>query len=706
MATLPKGHTGVAGPIRSKQDLYPNLQTEILLKGEIILPKNKSKSKKHNKASKTTIEPNRRQRKTHLDKNVNLFYEHNMQALKHNYPEIARTIRDTQISGKYQLMRWNEDTPATLVSPAQNFIYYEPTNPKQDAANQITALKLKNACLAVFLGLGLGYELNYYIDHMAAQQNTSNILVVEKDLEIFKLALMNEDLRTYLNHPKIHFVVGVEAGDLFSKLVPILHQDQIFMLARAMKPVYHSSALSLNKDYYMQVMKALREAMIFEVYNYGDSPEDSLIGIENMLINIDEIVSNPGINLLFDKFKGRPAVVVATGPSLNQNKHLLKGLEDKALIIAADASLKVLMDIGIKPHLVTALERVPDVAKFFEGFEPQEVQDVYLAACPVIRNEVYQAYPGPRVIVYRNLDHFKWLGVDKGILDIKLSAGNMAFKVAEALGCDPIILIGQDLALSRDGRTHADGNAYGEKQTYMLEGEFIEVMGNDGQPIPTTPDLYSFLKAYELDVAAYPGTCINATEGGAYIQGTQVMSFQEAIDCYISSDAFCPLEIIRHLEESFSGDEKKRDLELVLTLIRETEQDIYDILADCQQGVDICEMHQEMLERCLADVEYFNTMRSRLDELNVQILAPQERCKQRQRTYQLFLAHVFQSYYVKFTMDIAAIPGKYDDPDLARVEKLMRYVEWYRVIGGLVAICLKSLLKAKEKLEASINHHQ
>jgi hypothetical protein len=667
------------------------------------LPKNTNKSKKHNRVSKTTIEPNKLQGKAHPEIQVNFIYEHNMQTLKQHYPKIAQTIRDTQLSGKYQLMRWNEDTPATLVAPAQNFIYYEPTNPRQDAADQIIALKLKNTRLAVFLGFGLGYELIYYTDQMLAQQNTNNILVVEKDLEIFKLALMNGDLRAYLNNPVIHFIVGVEVGELFSKLVPILHQDQIFMLARAMKPVYHSSALSLNKDYYMQVMKALREATIFEVNRFGNSPEDSLIGIENMLINIDEIVSNPGINLLFDKFKGRPAVVVATGPSLNKNKHLLKGLENKALIIAVDASLKVLMDIGIKPHLVTSLERMHEVVRFFEGFEPEEVKDVYMAACPVIFNEVYQAYPGPRVMVYRNLDHFRWLGIDKGILDIKLSAGNMAYKVAEALGCDPIILIGQDLALSRDGRTHADGNVYGEKQAYMLKGEFIEVMGNDGQPIPTTPTLYSFLKAYELDIAAYSGICINATEGGAYIQGTQVMSFQEAIDQYISSDAFYPLDIIRGQGKSFSEEEKQRDLEQVMNLIRETEQDIRDIIADCQQGVQICEMHQEMLERCLADAEYFNTVRSRLDDLNVEILAPQERCIQRQRTYQLFLAHVFQSFYVKFTMDMVAIPGKYGDPDLAGVEILLRHVEWYRVMGGLVAICLNSLLQAKEKLEESSN---
>ncbi len=39
----------------------------------------------------------------------------------------------------------------------------------------------------------------------------------------------------------------------------------------------------------------------------------------------------------------------------------------------------------------------------------------------------------------------------------------MAFKTLEYLGCDPIILIGQDLAFGEDETTHADGYTYGKK---------------------------------------------------------------------------------------------------------------------------------------------------------------------------------------------------------------------------------------------------
>ena len=80
----------------------------------------------------------------------------------------------------------------------------------------------------------------------------------------------------------------------------------------------------------------MKDAGSQQILHFGNDPYDSLIGIENMLANLDEIISNPGINLLYNKFAGKPAIVVATGPSLNKNKHLLKGMENKALIVAAD----------------------------------------------------------------------------------------------------------------------------------------------------------------------------------------------------------------------------------------------------------------------------------------------------------------------------------------------------------------------------------
>ncbi len=567
----------------------------------------------------------------------------------------------------------------------------------EDVATQIKALNLKHARLAVFLGIGLGYELMYYVQNESKKQNTSYILVIEKDLEIFRAAIETFDLSGFIGHPQFKLIVGLEEGDLYTSIREYLSENNRYFFLKALKFIYHPSSLRLNKDYYIRAIQLVKDAGSQQLLHFGNDPYDSLIGIENMLANLDEIISNPGINLLYNRFAGKPAIVVATGPSLNKNKHLLKGLENKALIVAADASLRVLINMGVKPHLVTSLERVMPTVKLLEGFEKQEVEDVYLAACPVVRNEMYQAYPGPRIIVYRDFDHFNWLGIDRGILKIQLSAGNMAFKVAEALGCDPIILIGQDLAFSRDGRSHANDTTYGEKQI-KPGAHVLTVPGNDGRPIETTSTWYLFLRAYEMDVLNYSGTCINATEGGAYVTGTTIMPFEEAIDKHIQEE-FYPQDTIRESLTAFTPQDVEEDLQQVMKLTADTIKDLEQIIENCRQGINSYEKYKDELESCLNNPENIRIIRKKLTAIEHEIMDYKEKCRQLHHTFQLFFAHVFQSFVIKFEMEMIAVPEKYEDPDMARVEIILRQAEWYAVIGDMAAICLNSLLKSQEMLQ-------
>lgn len=662
--------------------------------------KTKKKKRQVNKAiDNSTVRLVRVDNKQNADNSI---YHANMQALKIHYPDLAIKIERTPRTDRFVISKIGSHATFNLYSQEGNFYYYNIDGPMEDVSTQMKALNLKNARLAVFLGIGLGYELMYYVQNESKKQNTSYILVIEKDLEIFRAAIETFDLTGFIGHPQFKLIVGLEEGDLYTSIREYLNENNRYFLLKALKFIYHPSSLRLNKDYYIRAIQLVKDAGSQQLLHFGNDPYDSLIGIENMLANLDEIISNPGINLLYNKFAGKPAIVVATGPSLNKNKHLLKGLENKALIVAADASLRVLIDMGVKPHLVTSLERVMPTVKLLEGFNKEEVEDIHLAACPVVRNELYQAYPGPRVIVYRDFDHFKWLGIDRGILKIQLSAGNMAFKVAEALGCDPIILIGQDLAFSRDGRTHADGTTYGEKQA--LGGvQILSVPGNDGQSIETTSTWYSFLRAYEMDLLNYSGICINATEGGAYITGTSVMPFQDAIDKHIW-DEFHPRNTIRESFTTFTLQNVEQDLQQVLKLTADTIKDLEQIIEYCRQGISSYEKYKDELESCLDNSVNMRSIRKRLTDIEQEILEPKESCRQLHHTFQLFFAHVFQSFAIKFEMEMIAVPEKYEGPDMARIEIILRQAEWYAVIGDLAAICLNSLLNSREMLQR--NHSE
>ncbi|HWR41375.1 MAG TPA: 6-hydroxymethylpterin diphosphokinase MptE-like protein [Patescibacteria group bacterium] len=629
----------------------------------------------------------------------NQSFHKNMMVLQRRYPEIVRMLETMPPTQDYDFV----PTPKRMMNlyiKSKNFFYYDQEDPIADVKKQIAELKLKNTRLAVFLGIGLGYEVVYYLSEISSQQDTSMAILVERDPYVFLAALRTTDLTEVLNSEQLHLIVGAAEEEMYLNFQKYFSDGpQRFLFVRSMAPVYHLSSLRLNKEYYLSVIRHLREAAHQKILEYGNCPEDSLIGVDHMLKNLQEIVANPGINLLYDSFKGKPAIVVSSGPSLNKNKHLLKGLEEKAVIIAANSTLRPLLAMGVKPHMVTALERVKESIRLMDGYDPADVADVYYTACPVVHEKNYEVYSGPRIIVYRAFDHFKWLGIEKGMINVKASSGNMAFKMASVLGCDPIIIIGQDLAFGEGDLTHVEGTDFGDHQTQYYNKPRIQVPGNLGQPVWTDPGFwYTCLKGYEVDVAENSGRVINSTEGGAYINGTEVMPFQEAIDQYLQQD-IQPLQIIREKLAAFTASDSAQEARQVYRNILTSLKDMDVILGYCDEGIRLYEENKDHLNRFLTDPEYQAQHSAGLTELQNKMIAPRRNCIQLHFTWQLLLAHVIQSYNIKFEMQIIDTPRRYDDRQLAAADTMLQHAEWYAVISDLVKIVKGKILQAKAGIE-------
>lgn len=633
-------------------------------------------------------------------------YNNNMEMLTHAYPEIAQKVKDCAITDRYEVKGTGPNNLINVFCKERNMFLYDENNPLEGIDREFEALDLKNARIALFLGFGLGYQVDRYAQKYSEKSRTTRYIVIEKDVELFKLALHFFDYCPMFENSNIKLFVGIDDEKLFPAFSDVMIKVEYSAMAKAVKAVYSYNTFLLNKEYYMGAIKAFREATLFIINFYGNCPEDSLIGIENMLANLKEIVSNPGINALYDKFNGKPAVVVATGPSLNKNKDLLKGLEDKALIISVDASLGVLINMGVKPHLVTALERVPATVKLVEGFTKEEVTDVFYAACPVVPKEAYEGYPGPRMIVYRNFDHFRWLEVDKGILNIKHSSANMAFKIAEALGCNPIILIGQDLAYSREGSSHAQNTFYGEKQERYSEttsSNRLLVMGNDGELIETHEDWNVFRLAYEVDIASYKGTCINATEGGALIKGTQVMKFSEAIEKHIQVK-IDPLKIIKESIETFTDENVHNDIQRIIRKIDKTVEDLSCIQKMCFESVSDIKENEDRLDEIynFDGDDYGREDLEWIEEIANRIYVNRQAIFKVQPTMQMFMMHIIQSYYIKFEMEVNEIPGFDLKTPQMNVLIIKKYREFLAVLHDVINPCFRMLEKAEKELQTKL----
>ncbi len=612
----------------------------------------------------------------------------NLTILAKRDPNLANRIAIAPITGRYKILKsQRSDQMYNIIDLKTKLYHYNQYDPYIGVKMDIEKMGILLPNLAVFFGFGLGYHVSEYL----SKYPNATVLVIEEDLEIIKTVFSLVNFSQVLNYKNFHVVSGLTPIQMYPYLFNFFNQSHLLQFLSSINMVQNSISVSGNKVFYVNILKMLKEAVTNVLALYGNDPHDSLIGIQMTLRNLATIVDNPGIAELKDKFKGKPGIVVSTGPSLNKNVEFLKGLDNKAVIVAPDATVKVLLKRGIKPaHMVTSLERVVATSKLFEGLTEEDVKDSYLSACPVVVPETYANFPGEKIIVYRNFATFKWIDIPKGILDIGPSAGNMAFKVLEWLGCDPIILIGQDLAFTDDEKTHAEGTHYGEKaESYLARGT-IAVPGNYQETVKTSQTFSQFLRHYERDVLAYKGKVINATEGGAKIEGTTLMTFQEAIAKYVNDD-IDTLETIKTNLKIPTSKIKKREVKELSKKLHDAIRFSDNLIEKLSLGVQHCLEFEEIVKTDLELEDATNL--AKCNELIKKIEKAQESFGS-QEFYLIFM-HYVQSYYIKASMDINHYKYKIkQSTDLNKI-LVVKFKEFYSVISALIG---KINIEFKESL--------
>ncbi len=618
----------------------------------------------------------------------------NLSIVKQRWPALAEALERTRRDPKVRTVFKGTGAPPNLeFRHGARKIMFHSDDPRIEVRQVLAKDEFRYPQFVVFLGFGMGY---YPMGFLSNRNDTlKHMLIIERDLRVLKEAFSHIDLTPLLASPKVEIIAGLPLERLYPPMRKYMEVGDRKYYAKTIKVVEHPPSWHIYHDYYKGVLRHLKDAVRETVLFFGNDPHDSLIGLENIMKNLLVIAENPGMNQLFGKFAGKPAICVASGPSLQKNIHVLKQLQDRALILCCDATLKPLLKEGIYPHMVSSLERVIQVVPFFEGIPAEELENTYLAACPVIRPESYAAYNGKTIVSYRDFAHFKWIGIDKGIMRIGASCANMSFKIAEMLGCNPIILVGQDLAFAPTGESHVKGSVYGE-DSVKPKGAF-EVPGNYQKTVLTNPTWYMFLKHFELDIADYKGVCINATEGGARIAGTKIMTLEEVARRYLNSQVPA-LDIIRSNLKWPDRAEVVSALEKILDRIDETDRFIQWVLDEYQRGLDLLgEFGENLLAPVLKRQEDYLTDHEKelLDKYMKEI--PSIRINtMKEPLFFLYLMHIVQSYTIKMEIEFSALLDKYKDYRFSQIEFLAKHKEWFVTMIKLVELCRRCLLDSRK----------
>ena len=298
----------------------------------------------------------------------------------------------------------------------------------------------------------------------------------------------------------------------------------------------------------------------------------------HLLRTLPDLPGNVPINELRDTFKGRPGVVVGAGPSLDQNIETLAALQNRAVICAVNSSLLPLDRAGIRPHLCAVAESQPGIVRQFEGVRC--LGDVTVVPGPHVNPGVYEQ-PARRFLpaLAKAGTAGEWLHHVLRAKSDLLGGGSvscLAFRLLDFLGCDPIILVGQDCAHGANS-AHAEGSVtadsthevmtepsprgdgmlrvWNKEHDHYRDDIYWMVEGWGGIGKVLTPAALNVYRMWFESAALQhqDRRLINATEGGARIDGWEEHHLADVVGWYqdefdaerIISDAVVAAEPIR-----------------------------------------------------------------------------------------------------------------------------------------------------------------
>jgi hypothetical protein len=466
-------------------------------------------------------------------------YEKNIAALEGVDDTLAQKISQITTNDNYEVFASGHFADANILDKKSDKFMYEKRPIDEIEATYIELMKEYKLYKIMYIyGIGNGHLINMLLQNIFHEI----IYVFEPEIELLYIALNLTDISEAIASKRL-VLVHTQGFDSVS------YRRIVDGLA-----VVHLKAydLRLNGDFYEQYIEDIKKVNqeILKVYRYylistGNDATDELLGLEHFVQNLPTMLKNPQLNNLVHKGKNtETAIIVATGPSLSKQLPLLKEIQEHVTILAADASLPVLEKAGIKPDIVTTIERTARTGEFYENTSVEFQKDIVFALTAIVAQELLDNIKeGQLQLSMRPTGwHYSYMGFEKyGYLGLGMSAANMSYELASSMEFKEIIIIGQDLAYGKDGRSHADNHIFSSTEIKQkASDEFVSAYGGDGE-VRTTKVWKMFLNGYENAVQQNKEQgkkfeTINATEGGARIKGTVEMPFATAVEKYVNKE--------------------------------------------------------------------------------------------------------------------------------------------------------------------------
>ncbi|NCO01978.1 MAG: motility associated factor glycosyltransferase family protein [Epsilonproteobacteria bacterium] len=313
----------------------------------------------------------------------------------------------------------------------------------------------------IFIGVGLGLHIPMVHEKISAKE----YLIVEDNLELFRLSLFTTEYYTLAQEATLFFSISDDENIFLRTAGDFL--DQTFFNNRYLKYIKFPTH-SDNK------LKQLQNAVSSQSFIYFSYKAILLKYLKPLeYINDDYNMLNISRTLSSNQLLDKPVLLLAAGPSFQKNLEWIKENQKKFIIFSISAISHTLYKNDITPNFIAHLD----------GFD-RSVKPLDDIPLEFFKNTIFLFGPNTPKIARQRFSKEQIFYFDEGagyvegfgnVSSACIGSTNLILSVI--LNAKNIYTIGLDLAVNQEtGETHASGHLYNTKNDITKKDDLSHTM--------------------------------------------------------------------------------------------------------------------------------------------------------------------------------------------------------------------------------------
>lgn len=500
----------------------------------------------------------------------------NINYLREKFPELRYTLKKTEENkDKSFFIEETKKGEKTLYykNNDKKIYFHSKYNPIREAEAIIEEYKDVKDSNVIFYGTGLGYHIDLFVQN----NPDNNFYIFEPILELLEKFLTIRNLKgsEYRNLRRIN--AGLNNMDAeIDEFLDLNRSNTIIIELPIHKQTFEGEFVRFN-EIFLKVVKAKRSEI---VVNYGFQRR----WIINSMKNFKEVLNTP--NILLEKkaqFKDKPAILVAAGPSLNEEIENIRYIKENGLayIFSVGSAINTLIHYGIYPDAATTYDPKESNKIVFVKILEEGIKDIPVIFGSSVSYEALENYRGEKYHMLTSQDKISNYFLDSDSqekIDIVLDASSIAvitLQLLSNLGFNPIILAGQNLAYLGKAR-HSKGIDYSTELTKEEIEKALKIEDVNGNEVLTNEGFNSMRQQIELYISGMKkDRVINTTKNGAKINGTEFVELKTLIENKLK-DSIVEYGWLKGHDKKYSKENLKLKLENMENALQESYRFIRD----------------------------------------------------------------------------------------------------------------------------------